>query len=73
MRAALKALDPQQRAAVRAELQALGNLPRFEAALTGSGAIAQGPGAIAVGQQGVLVTGNVNGGINIGTQRTVNA
>ena len=34
---------------LRQELAAMGNLARFEAHLTGSGSIAQGPGAIAAG------------------------
>src|SRR5215510_10227165 len=40
---------------LRTELEALGNLARFEAHLTGDGAIAQGTGAWAVGQQGTLI------------------
>jgi hypothetical protein len=38
------------------------------AVLRGSGAIAQGPGAQAVGARGVLVSGNSTGNINTGTQ-----
>ncbi|MCP4529753.1 MAG: SUMF1/EgtB/PvdO family nonheme iron enzyme, partial [Delftia sp.] len=53
---------------LRKELDGLGNLARFEAALVGSGAIAQGAGAQAVGQrgigtrnfQGLAVTGDQN-------------
>ena len=52
---------------LRAELQQLGTLPRFQASLTGSGAIAQGEGAVAVGQGGVHVGGDNHGNINTGT------
>lgn len=40
----------------------------YRANLTGSGAIAQGPGATAVGARGVSVRGNNTGNINTGTQ-----
>lgn len=40
----------------------------YKANLTGSGAIAQGPGATAVGADGVSVGGNHSGNINTGTQ-----
>lgn len=40
---------------LRAELERLGNLARFEAMLTGSGAIAQGEQATAVDERGVFV------------------
>jgi hypothetical protein len=40
----------------------------YTATNTGSGAIAQGQGAVAAGQDGIAVGGNVNGGINTGTQ-----
>ena len=40
----------------------------YNASLTGSGAIAQGPGARAVGAGGVMVSGNNRGSINTGTQ-----
>jgi len=40
---------------LRAEMEKLGNLPRFAATLTGyAGAIAQGPGAKAAGERGVV-------------------
>jgi hypothetical protein len=60
--------------ALRAELAQLGNIGHFEAQLTGSGAIAQGPGATAGGersviftggqQRGVINTGDVTGSVN---------
>ena len=40
------------------EMSALGNWPRFEASLSGSGAIAQGDHAVAVGERGVNAPGN---------------
>ena len=50
-------LDEAQRAwfaqTLRQELAAMGSLARFEAHLTGSGSIAQGPGAVAAGERGV--------------------
>ncbi len=48
---------------LRAELARLGNLGRYDAVLIGSGAIAQGPGARAVGEGGVLVEGDVAGDV----------
>ncbi len=45
------------------ELPRLGNLPRYEAGLTGSGAFAQGDRPRAVGQGGVLVEGDVQGDV----------
>lgn len=70
---------------LRRELKQLGNQRKFRAELTGSGAIAQGRGALAVGARGVatrkgirnstVITGNRNvvrnGGTNIHA-RTVN-
>jgi hypothetical protein len=50
---------------LRAELQALGNLPRFEAHLSGSGAIVQGQGSAGAGKGGVAVVGDVNAPITI--------
>lgn len=41
---------------------------RYEANLAGNGAIAQGPGATAIGAGGVQVGGNNSGDINTGTQ-----
>ena len=46
---------------LRQELAAMGNLARFEARLTGSGSIAQGPGAMAAGERGVA--GNIQGSL----------
>ena len=43
----------------------------YKANLTGSGAIAQGPGATAVGARGVDVGGKNEGNINTGTQLNV--
>jgi hypothetical protein len=48
------------------ELHAMGNLPRFEAHLRGSGAIVQGPGAVGAGAGGVAVGGDVHGNITVG-------
>ena len=56
---------------LQAEMARLGNLPRFVATVTGGGAIAQGTGAKAVGQGGVLVEGNVTGPIITGTVNTL--
>ena len=44
---------------------------RYEANLSGDGAIAQGAGATAVGRGGVLVGGHNSGNINTGTQTSV--
>ncbi len=44
----------------------------YQASLTGSGAIAQGPGAAAVGAHGVYVGGKNTGNISTGTQTTIN-
>lgn len=41
----------------------------YTATLTGSGAIAQGPGARAAGKRGVVVEGDVHGGIRTGDKR----
>ncbi|MCP5195606.1 MAG: toll/interleukin-1 receptor domain-containing protein [Gammaproteobacteria bacterium] len=43
----------------------------YQATLTGNGAIAQGPGATAVGAGGVAIRGNNTGNINTGTQTTI--
>ncbi|NOZ28403.1 MAG: SUMF1/EgtB/PvdO family nonheme iron enzyme [Chloroflexi bacterium] len=56
------------RETLAAELERLGNLGRFEATLIGSGAIAQGPGAKAVGERGMLIEGDVQGDIIITTE-----
>jgi hypothetical protein len=66
IRTAQTEMDAQALTTLRKELQALGNLPRFEAVLTGNGAIAQGHGAQAVGKKGVFATGNVSGNIHTG-------
>ena len=44
------------------------NSPPYEAMLTGSGAIAQGPGATAIGERGAYVGGNNTGDLNTGTK-----
>lgn len=56
---------------LRREMAQLGNADRFRAMLTGSGAIAQGPGATAVGERGVNVGGDVSGPIITGDNVTV--
>lgn len=43
----------------------------YQANLTGSGAIAQGPGSTAVGERGVLVGGNVGGPIVTGSGNVI--
>lgn len=43
----------------------------YQATLTGSGAIAQGPGSTAVGERGVLVGGNVGGPIVTGSGNVI--
>jgi len=53
------------------EMSQLGNLARFRATLSGPGAIAQGEGAKAVGQGGVLVEGEVHGDVVTGHKSTV--
>ena len=53
------------------EMSRLGNLARFQATLRGPGAIAQGAGAKAVGQGGVLVEGNVQGDVVTGQKVTL--
>lgn len=40
----------------------------YHAELRGSGAIAQGPGAVAAGEGGVAVSGDVGGGIHVGSE-----
>lgn len=72
----------QQDAAFKAKLAALldqykavsivqsGNTT-YQANLTGSGAIAQGPGSTAVGERGVLVGGNVGGPIVTGSGNVI--
>jgi hypothetical protein len=40
---------------LQGELTQLGTIERYEAHLTGSGAIAQGPGAMAVGEKGMII------------------
>jgi len=50
---------------LRTELEALGNLTHFEAHLTGDGAIAQEPGAVAAGQGGVAIGGSVHGNVSL--------
>jgi formylglycine-generating enzyme required for sulfatase activity len=48
---------------LRTELTAMGNLARFEAHLTGSGAVAQGDHAWAVGAGGTLIGRDVHGDV----------
>jgi formylglycine-generating enzyme required for sulfatase activity len=45
---------------IKKELQRLGNYEKFSAKLKGSGAIAQGKGAKAVGERGVFIDGDVH-------------
>jgi hypothetical protein len=45
----------------------------YRASLTGSGAIAQGTGAKAVGQGGVMIGGDVTGNFVMGDENTVNS
>jgi len=52
---------------LRTELEALGNLARFEAYLTGDEAIAQGTGAVAAGQGGIAIGGSVHGNVSLGS------
>ncbi len=56
---------------LRKELQQLGNLPRYEAFLTGDGAIARGDGARVVGKGGILLEGNVRSDV-VGKNKVVN-
>ena len=55
--------------ALRKELKDSGDSAQFAAFLLGGGAIAQGAGSTAVGEQGVYVGGNVSGSINTGNVR----
>ena len=61
-------LDEAQRAwfaqTLRQELAAMGSLARFEAHLTGSGSMAQGPEAVAAGERGVAGR-NIQGSVII--------
>lgn len=72
--AAKPAIDPELLAKAEAllkQLQEAGQAPAgvsYTATLTGGGAIAQGPGARAAGQGGVIVDGGNSGNINTGTQ-----
>lgn len=62
-----KGLLPAEQA--DASISALKNqLATHQAELDGNGAIAQGPGAKAVGQDGVLIEGGVNGNLLIGAK-----
>jgi len=54
---------------LRTELTRLGNASRYTAKLTGSGAIAQGPSAVAAGQGGVAIGGSVHGNVSLGSGR----
>ena len=45
----------------------------YNATLTGNGAIAQGAGAKAVGQGGVMIGGDVGGNVVMGDENTVNS
>jgi hypothetical protein len=49
--------------ALRADLDRLGNLQRFQATLHGAGAIAQGERSVAAGAGGVAVGGDVRGSV----------
>ena len=59
--ARLKALLEKYEQAAQEHAAATGTT--YKATLIGSGAIAQGPGAKAVGERGVLVEGDVKGGV----------
>ncbi|MCP5086179.1 MAG: SUMF1/EgtB/PvdO family nonheme iron enzyme [Rhodobacteraceae bacterium] len=50
------------------DLARLGNLPRYEATLIGSGVIVQGDNNTAVGPGGVLIQGNLSGDLVMGNQ-----
>ena len=67
VRVAQERMDEDERqlflSALHNELQKLGNLSRFEAVLEGSGAIAQGSGAKAAGERGVLIEGDARGNV----------
>ena len=56
---------------LREEMAQLGNLARFEATLSGPGAIAQGEGTRAVGQGGALIEGDVHGDVVTGQKTTL--
>jgi hypothetical protein len=65
----LKALLTQYGQASRQRAASSG--PRYQATLSGSGAIAQGPGAQAVGAGGVMMGGNVGGNVITGSQNRI--
>jgi hypothetical protein len=50
-------------ATLRAELSQLHSVVQYEAHLTGSGAIAQGPGSVAAGERAVIIAGGVQHGV----------
>ncbi len=58
--------DPDLAAELAKLLDSAGRGPSYQAALHGSGAIAQGAGAVAAGEGGVAVGGNVTGGVSAG-------
>ncbi len=70
MAAAQAALGERERRAfqdaLRADLERLGNLPRFQATLRGSGAIAQGDRAVAAGAGGVAAGRDIRGSVVTG-------
>lgn len=45
---------------------------QYQASLTGNGAIAQGPGARAVGAGGIMIDGDLHGNITIGNNNKIN-
>ncbi|MCP4417177.1 MAG: SUMF1/EgtB/PvdO family nonheme iron enzyme [Chloroflexi bacterium] len=53
---------------LRDDLTQLGNLPRYEATLIGSGIIVQGDNNLVVGAGGVLIQGNLGGDLVMGNQ-----
>ncbi|MCI0731530.1 MAG: hypothetical protein L0332_33040 [Chloroflexi bacterium] len=67
--AQLKELLSQYEAAAKAHAAAAGTM--YQATLKGSGAMAQGPGATAVGERGVQVGGTVGGSIITGDRNVV--
>jgi hypothetical protein len=58
-------------ATLRDELARLGNWPRFQAQLEGSGALAQGTGATAVGERGALISGHMAGPLTTGNNSPI--
>lgn len=63
-----KALPFIQEPLIEEEPGTIGQQPKYQAQVSGGGAVAQGDGATAIGERGVYVGGSVRGGIYTGDQ-----